>query len=89
MVNLEFRNRGAKPKKPKKPLFGNSKGTSKDVMLVCKTLCVGLSFGTGILGALYLINLGLPEFVVGIFGTGVVASHLHYITLMNKGAKDD
>lgn len=89
MVNLDFGNRGTRSKKPKKQLFGGSKGSAKEIVLVFKTLCVGLSFGSGILGALYLTTLGLPEFVAAIFGVGVVGTHVQYIVFMNKGEKND
>jgi len=60
-----------KPKRKKKPLYN-----TKEIAGYLKTLSVGLSFGSGILGCVYLLSLGVPLALVGVFGLGVVLIHL-------------
>jgi len=70
-----------KPKRKRRSLY-----SSKEIVGYLNTLSVGLSFGSGILGCVYLLNMGLPLPMVAIFGLGVVLIHLD--VMKDKVSKD-
>tara|TARA_B100000749_G_scaffold34911_1_gene24185 strand:+ start:6424 stop:6666 length:243 start_codon:yes stop_codon:yes gene_type:complete len=73
-MTLEY---GSNPKKAKKKF--TPKLSTKEVTKHIKLLSGGLSFGGGVLGCVYLLNLGIPMIGVGIFGIGVVIVHIAYL----------
>jgi len=89
-MSLEFQTRSKnredaknlKKKKIKVSLFKNFK--AKDLQQTIKLLVIGLSLGSGILGAAYLISVGISPYIGFIFGAGVLAVHLNYIATVTK-----
>ena len=70
-----------KPKRKRRSLYN-----TKEIAGYLNTLSVGLSFGSGILGCVYLLSLGVPLALVGVFGLGVVLIHLE--VMKDKVSKD-
>lgn len=75
-MTLEY---GSKPKKVKKRIIPKFDVDIKSTVKYIKLLSGGLSFGGGILGCMYLLNLGIPMIGVGVFGIGVVIVHIIYL----------
>jgi len=84
MVNLDFRTKSEKPKS-KKSIIPKTNMNAASLIEYTKILGAGLSFGSGILGVVYLTTLAVPNAVVGVFGFGVVISHLAILSSLNKG----
>ena len=72
-----------KRKKPGKKALFNTKSlnlpTLKEGIRYIKILSGGLSLGGGILGAFYLLALGIPMIAVGIFGVACLFVHIIYL----------
>tara|TARA_B100000949_G_C14094059_1_gene371227 strand:+ start:77 stop:325 length:249 start_codon:yes stop_codon:yes gene_type:complete len=75
-MTLEY---GSKPKKVKKRIIPKFDVDIKSTVKYIKLLSGGLSFGGGILGCMYLLNLGIPTAGVGVFGIAVVIVHIIYL----------
>ena len=70
---------GSKPKRVKKKILPKFDVDLKSISKYIKLLSGGLSFGGGILGCMYLLNLGISMIGVGIFGIGVIVVHIIYL----------
>ncbi len=75
-MTLEY---GSSPKKAKKKIIPKFDIDVKSILKYVKLLSGGLSFGGGILGCMYLLNLGIPTIGVGVFGIAVVIVHMIYL----------
>ena len=72
------------------PTRGKSKlkFDSKTITSYFKTIVVGISFGSGCIGSLYLIELGLHYSVSIVFAIGVVGTHFDYLKrFINNGKR--
>ena len=77
-MTLEYGDK-SKPKPKKKGLPKIPKFKFDDIVKHVRLLSGGLSFGGGLLGCVYLIDLGIPTVGVGIFGVGVLVVHISYL----------
>ena len=69
---LEFLRSGKEKKSPIKKKFD-----TKEFMQAMKLLSIGLSLGSGLLGAAYLTSLGISALVALAFGAGVLVCLLY------------
>ena len=70
--------------KKKKKGLTMKKFNTKDLQQALKLLSIGLSLGSGILGAAYLTSAGISPYISFIFGPGVLAVHINYIGVVTK-----
>jgi len=70
--------------KKKKKGLTLKKFNTKDLSQAFKLLSIGLSLGSGILGAAYLTSVGISPYVALIFAAGVLAVHINYIGIVTK-----
>ena len=70
--------------KKKKRGLAMKKFNTKDLQQTLRLLSIGLSLGSGILGAAYLTSVGISPYITFIFGAGVLAVHINYIGIVTK-----
>ena len=56
----------------------------KDIQQTIKLLSIGLSLGSGVLGATYLSSVGISPIISFVFGAGVLMVHINYIGIVTK-----
>jgi len=56
----------------------------KELLKYVYILSTGLSFGSGILGTVYLMDQGIPIELAAVFGAGVIVVHISTMRSMVK-----
>jgi arginine repressor len=83
-MSLEYSTRSKSKDQKKKRVSPLKNFNVKDIEQTIKLLGIGISLGSGVLGAAYLSSVGISPIVSFVFGAGVLMVHINYIRIITK-----